>query len=599
MSTPHVAGVVALVRSLHPDATPEEIRALLRATARDLGAPGHDRLFGAGIVDALAAVTRRAPRVRGVLSPSPDPARSSTRDRGRGRGARQRRRRRVRELRAGLRPRPRPGELAGDPARRRPAPLTDGLLASWNVDALSVGAYVLRLERDEPLAARSCRSSCRSRSSATGPTRSRPGDAAAFAPDVSGELVVWEVSSGRPRPGRDVFARDLRGGAEIPVSARAGRPALPARLEAAHRVSSIAGAWPAARSPPASLDARAERCDVLYVATGAAQRSAPSSSGDRHPLDRGATERHEHAALRSAPRRQLVHTEARRRAPGASLRSRRSTARGSSGASCCRARRCGPACSSPSSRRCPAQLVNDEPAAPVHAGRLGPALRLRSLRRLPGPRPRPPGPGMPPRPARAARVPPRRVGAPSLGDARARRLGRHRRVERSRRGRGPVDLLLRARRAHGELPDAASHPVRLRASREPAIDGRRVVFEDTRDGISRIYGFDLPDLRAARRSQPARGRARCASRSRSTVRLASRCASTRELPGGAAGGERRHAAAATSRTAARCSAGVPHPARRAPTPCLFRGTTPGRLVTRETLQIVVKRAHPHPDPHPH
>ena len=35
MSAPHVAGVVALVRSLHPDATPEEIRALLRATARD------------------------------------------------------------------------------------------------------------------------------------------------------------------------------------------------------------------------------------------------------------------------------------------------------------------------------------------------------------------------------------------------------------------------------------------------------------------------------------------------------------------------------------------------------------------------------------
>ena len=72
MSTPHVAGVVALVRSLHPDMTPEEIRALLRATARDVGPPGHDRLFGAGIVDALAAVTGRAPRVRGVFgSPGP------------------------------------------------------------------------------------------------------------------------------------------------------------------------------------------------------------------------------------------------------------------------------------------------------------------------------------------------------------------------------------------------------------------------------------------------------------------------------------------------------------------------------------------------
>jgi Subtilase family len=56
MATPHVSGVAALVRSLNPGLDREKVRALLRQEARDLGAPGYDTKFGAGLVDALDAV---------------------------------------------------------------------------------------------------------------------------------------------------------------------------------------------------------------------------------------------------------------------------------------------------------------------------------------------------------------------------------------------------------------------------------------------------------------------------------------------------------------------------------------------------------------
>ena len=52
MATPHVAGVAALAKSLHPDYTNQEIRDLLRRTADDLGDPGKDIYYGYGRVDA-------------------------------------------------------------------------------------------------------------------------------------------------------------------------------------------------------------------------------------------------------------------------------------------------------------------------------------------------------------------------------------------------------------------------------------------------------------------------------------------------------------------------------------------------------------------
>lgn len=56
MAAPHVAGTVALMRSVNPTATPEHIRDVLAATAVDLDEPGRDELTGFGMINAEAAV---------------------------------------------------------------------------------------------------------------------------------------------------------------------------------------------------------------------------------------------------------------------------------------------------------------------------------------------------------------------------------------------------------------------------------------------------------------------------------------------------------------------------------------------------------------
>jgi serine protease len=59
MAAPHVTGIVALLlgaRTLGAEPAPEAVEARLKTTARDLGAPGPDRYYGAGLVDANAAL---------------------------------------------------------------------------------------------------------------------------------------------------------------------------------------------------------------------------------------------------------------------------------------------------------------------------------------------------------------------------------------------------------------------------------------------------------------------------------------------------------------------------------------------------------------
>jgi subtilisin family serine protease len=53
---PHAAGVAALVLGVNPELTPWRVQAILAATAKDLGAPGHDLAHGAGLLRAAAAV---------------------------------------------------------------------------------------------------------------------------------------------------------------------------------------------------------------------------------------------------------------------------------------------------------------------------------------------------------------------------------------------------------------------------------------------------------------------------------------------------------------------------------------------------------------
>jgi subtilisin family serine protease len=55
-SGPHAAGVAALMLSANPELNPWETSEILRETASDLGPKGSDSIFGAGLIDALAAV---------------------------------------------------------------------------------------------------------------------------------------------------------------------------------------------------------------------------------------------------------------------------------------------------------------------------------------------------------------------------------------------------------------------------------------------------------------------------------------------------------------------------------------------------------------
>jgi subtilisin family serine protease len=56
-SSAFVSGLAALLLQRNPMLKPEEVRATLMKTARDLGPPGPDDQFGAGEADALAAVS--------------------------------------------------------------------------------------------------------------------------------------------------------------------------------------------------------------------------------------------------------------------------------------------------------------------------------------------------------------------------------------------------------------------------------------------------------------------------------------------------------------------------------------------------------------
>ena len=57
MAGPHVAGVIALMVQANPDLDVTTIKQILMETARDMGDPGEDNVYGHGLIDAYAAVT--------------------------------------------------------------------------------------------------------------------------------------------------------------------------------------------------------------------------------------------------------------------------------------------------------------------------------------------------------------------------------------------------------------------------------------------------------------------------------------------------------------------------------------------------------------
>lgn len=73
MASPVVTGLVALMKSARPDLSPDEVEALLKGTATDLGSSGADPQFGSGLINANAAVSAAKAYARPVPPPPPPP----------------------------------------------------------------------------------------------------------------------------------------------------------------------------------------------------------------------------------------------------------------------------------------------------------------------------------------------------------------------------------------------------------------------------------------------------------------------------------------------------------------------------------------------
>jgi len=71
MATPHVAGLMALLLQSDPELTPYKIDSIIELTAVDLGSSGKDNDYGAGRIDAFAAVMAILP-IRIIHTPLPD-----------------------------------------------------------------------------------------------------------------------------------------------------------------------------------------------------------------------------------------------------------------------------------------------------------------------------------------------------------------------------------------------------------------------------------------------------------------------------------------------------------------------------------------------
>jgi len=70
-SAAYVSGLAALLLERNPALKPDEVRAILMKTARDLGSPGRDDQFGAGEADAFAAVSAVAAPAVATVSDRP------------------------------------------------------------------------------------------------------------------------------------------------------------------------------------------------------------------------------------------------------------------------------------------------------------------------------------------------------------------------------------------------------------------------------------------------------------------------------------------------------------------------------------------------
>ena len=73
MASPHVAGVVALMKSIHSNLTPDDVDNLLNSglITKDLGLAGRDNQFGHGLIDARKAVDEATRLASGIVVDTP------------------------------------------------------------------------------------------------------------------------------------------------------------------------------------------------------------------------------------------------------------------------------------------------------------------------------------------------------------------------------------------------------------------------------------------------------------------------------------------------------------------------------------------------
>ncbi|MGC9332810.1 MAG: S8 family serine peptidase, partial [Anaerolineae bacterium] len=73
MATPYVAGLAALVWSMNPDLTPNQVQSTIQGTAVDLGETGRDADYGYGRIDAYKALlAHRPPALNAISNPDGD-----------------------------------------------------------------------------------------------------------------------------------------------------------------------------------------------------------------------------------------------------------------------------------------------------------------------------------------------------------------------------------------------------------------------------------------------------------------------------------------------------------------------------------------------
>ncbi|WP_232699243.1 S8 family peptidase [Brevibacillus daliensis] len=76
MACPHVAAIASLIRSVNPALSVTEIREIMEKTAKDLGEPGHDTLYGHGFVNVKQALEESNNRKHPAPSSHPTPRNS-------------------------------------------------------------------------------------------------------------------------------------------------------------------------------------------------------------------------------------------------------------------------------------------------------------------------------------------------------------------------------------------------------------------------------------------------------------------------------------------------------------------------------------------